>query len=163
MDINGTMLWYYNICLREVWLMSHNIVPDQQNDDIDYGRFLHENAYKRSKKEILFGNVKFDIIEEKDGKLTIGEVKKTSRSKEAAKWQLMFYLQVLKNAGIHADGVLMYPEEKKREEVVLTEENEQKLEEMKNQILITAQSTSPPPPLKCRFCGKCAYREYCFA
>lgn len=50
MDVNGTLFWYYNICKREVWLMTHQIVPDQQNDNISFGRFLHETTYQRNKK-----------------------------------------------------------------------------------------------------------------
>jgi len=76
MQVNGTLIWYYNICKREVWLMSRNIVPDQQDDNIDFGRFLHEETYKRNKKEILFGNVKFDVILNTKDKLVIGETKK---------------------------------------------------------------------------------------
>ena len=94
MDVNGTLFWYYNICKREVWLMTHQIVPDQQNDNISFGRFLHETTYQRNKKEILFGNVKFDVILEKGDHLVIGETKKSSRYSEASKWQLMYYLQV---------------------------------------------------------------------
>ena len=66
MDVNGTLFWYYNICKREVWLMTRQIVPDQQDDNISFGRFLHETTYQRNKKEILFGNVKFDVILEKE-------------------------------------------------------------------------------------------------
>ena len=42
MVVNGTLIWYYNICRREVWLMCRNIVPDQSDENIDYGRFMHE-------------------------------------------------------------------------------------------------------------------------
>jgi CRISPR-associated exonuclease Cas4 len=69
MEVNGTLVWYYNICKREVWLMSHHIVPDQQNDNIDFGKYLHEQTNKRKQKEILFGNVKFDVLIEKGDKL----------------------------------------------------------------------------------------------
>ena len=55
-EITGTLIWFYKICGREVWLMAHSIIPDQQDDNIDIGRFLHENTYQRNKKEIVFGN-----------------------------------------------------------------------------------------------------------
>ena len=57
MEVNGTLMWYYMICKREVWLMSRNIVPDQKDTNIDIGRFIHETSYTRNKKEIEFGNV----------------------------------------------------------------------------------------------------------
>lgn len=92
MEVNGTLIWYLNICKREVWLMSHYIVPDQQNENLDLGRFLHEQTYKRNGKEIAFGNIRFDVLLETKDKLVIGETKKTSSFSEASKWQLMYYL-----------------------------------------------------------------------
>lgn len=130
MDVNGTLIWYYNICKREVWLMSHYIVPDQQNSNIDFGRFLHEHTYQRKQKEIVFGNVKFDVLLQKGDELVIGETKKSSRYSEASKWQLMFYLQILKKAGIQASDMLLYPQEKKREKIVLDDKSEELLNQM---------------------------------
>ncbi|WP_368491081.1 Dna2/Cas4 domain-containing protein [Clostridium sp. BJN0013] len=47
MDINGVFLWYYNICKRELWFMSRKIVPDQQDENVDIGRFIYKNTYKK--------------------------------------------------------------------------------------------------------------------
>lgn len=163
MDVNGTLIWYYNICKREVWLMSHNIVPDQQNENIDLGRFLHEQSYKRNSKEIVFGNVRFDVLLDKNDKLVIGETKKTSSFSEASKWQLLFYLKVLKKAGICASGVLLYPKEKKREEVELTEEAERQLEKMEQEIIKIVKEPVALRPVTCKYCKKCAYEEYCWS
>lgn len=163
MDVNGTLVWYYCICKREVWLMSHHIVPDQQNEAIDLGRFLHEESYKRNTKEIVFGHVRFDVLLEAKDKLVIGETKKTSSFSEASKWQLMFYLQVLKKAGILASGMLLYPKEKKREEVILTEEAESQLEKMEKEIIKIANESQALPPIQCKYCKKCAYEEYCWS
>lgn len=163
MDVNGTLIWYYCICKREVWLMSHNIVPDQQNEAIDLGRFLHEQSYKRNSKEIVFGNVRFDVLLETKDELVIGETKKTSSFSEASKWQLMFYLKVLKKAGILASGELLYPKEKKREEVQLTEEAELQLEQMEREIVKIMNEPQAPRPTQCKYCKKCAYEEYCWS
>ena len=163
MDVNGTLVWYYHICKREVWLMSHNIVPDQQNDAIDLGRFLHEQSYKRNLKEIVFGNVRFDVLVESKDKLVIGETKKTSSFSEASKWQLLFYLKVLKKAGIFASGVLLYPKEKKREEIELTEELEKQLEEVELDIVRIMNEPKALRPVVCKYCKKCAYEEYCWS
>lgn len=118
--VNGTLIWYYYICKREVWLMGHNIIPDQENENIELGRFIHENTYKRSKKEIVFGSVKFDILEEKDGQLVIGEIKKSSKYKKSAVMQLAYYLMELEKANINAVGEIRYPKEKKKELIKLT-------------------------------------------
>lgn len=163
MDINGTLIWYYFMCKREVWLMSRNIIPDQKDDNIDIGRFIHEQSYKRNDKEISFGNVKFDVIFKNKDKLVIGETKKSSKYEEASKWQLLFYLSVLKEAGIYAEGVLLYPSEKKRKEIILNEENLNKLNEIKNKINALIENDTPKPPKKIPLCKNCGYREYCFA
>ncbi|PRR82601.1 CRISPR-associated protein Cas4 [Clostridium luticellarii] len=161
--VNGTMLWYYNVCKREVWLMSRGIVPDQQDENIDIGRFIHERTYKRNSKEISFGNVKFDVLFRSKNQITIGETKKTSKYVEASKWQLMYYLNQLKEAGIKAKGVLLYPEEKKRTEVNLTEESRERLQKMCLDIEKICALEHPPSAEKIRFCRNCAYREYCYS
>lgn len=163
MDVNGTLVWYYNICKRQVWLMSRYIVPDQNDENIDLGRFIHEQAYIRNEKEISFGNVKFDVLFRKGKEITIGETKKTSRYEEASKWQLMYYLKVLRECGINAKGLLLYPEEKKRVEVLLDEESEAALNQMVDSIEGIIGNEIPPEVVKIHFCKNCAYRDYCYA
>lgn len=163
MEVNGTLIWYYNICKREVWLMYHKILPDQHNENVDLGRFIHQNYYTRNKKEISFGNVVFDIIYEKGNELIIGETKKTSRFQEASKWQLLFYLKVLKEASITAKGVLQYPEERKKIEVELDEDKEVELNKMIIAIEEIINLPNPPKVNKIAMCINCAYKEYCYA
>ena len=103
------------------------------------------------------------MILEKGDHLVIGETKKSSHYSEASKWQLMYYLQVLKSAGIQASGELLYPQEKKRESVELTEGNETRLEQMRQDIIWIAEKETPPKPIQCKYCKKCGYEEYCWA
>lgn len=163
MEVNGTLMWYYTICKREVWLMSRNIVPDQKDTNIDIGRFIHETAYNRNKKEIEFGNVKFDVLIHNKDELVIGETKKTSKYQEASQMQLLYYLRELNKAGINAKGVLLYPEEKKRVEVELTEDKIRALEYAENEIIKIMNRKFPPPVIKNKYCRSCGYREYCYA
>jgi CRISPR-associated exonuclease Cas4 len=163
MDVTGTHIWYYFICKREVWLMIHNIAPDQEDENVDLGRFINEHTYQRNKQEILIGNIKVDRIRREDGQLVIGEVKKSSRYIESARYQLLFYLQTLKKMGIQAQGELLFPEEKKKETVILTESAEQELSAAEEDIRKIARLPVPPPPTKIGFCRSCAYREYCWA
>ena len=162
-EVNGTLIWYYNICKREVWLMSRNIVPDQHNENIDLGKFLHENSFSRKKKEISFGSVKFDVILDTKDKLVIGETKKSSKYEAASKWQMMFYLKTLKDAGINAEGVMLYPEEKRRDEVLLDDSSIQALNDMILDIDSIIEKEEPPKVEKCKYCKNCGYLEYCYA
>ncbi len=163
MKVNGTLVWYYAICKREVWLMSRNITPDQKDTNIEIGRFLHETYYNRTKKEIEFGNVKFDVLLNTKDELIIGETKKSSKFQEASTMQLLYYIRELKRAGINAKGVLLYPEERKRLEVELTEEKSMLLEKAENEIERIINDTTPPPVVKNKYCKSCGYREYCYA
>ncbi|MCF6464457.1 CRISPR-associated protein Cas4 [Clostridium sp. Cult2] len=163
LTINGTLVWYYFICKREVWLMAHNIIPDQDDPNIDLGRFIHENSYSREKKELSLGNVKLDILNKREGRLLIGEVKKSSKYLESAKMQLSYYLLELKRHGLEGTGILMFPKERKRIEIKLDDELIEKLEEIERDILRICYEPFPQKPKKINFCNKCGYREFCWA
>lgn len=161
--ITGTYVWYYCICKREVWLLSRGITADQENEYMDIGRFLHENAYSRDKKEIDFYGMKLDIVKNEKGQVVIGEIKKSSRYFESAKMQLLHYLNELAGHGINAEGVLLIPEEKKRYTVVLNEEEKDKLNKVLCGIKQTVNSEIPPKPEKTHYCKNCAYNELCWS
>lgn len=42
LNVTGTLVWYYYICPREVWLMARQLTPDEDNPNIDLGRFIGE-------------------------------------------------------------------------------------------------------------------------
>ncbi|HHY91177.1 MAG TPA: CRISPR-associated protein Cas4 [Clostridiales bacterium] len=162
-NVTGTLIWYYFICKREVWLMSRQLEPDQDQSNIDLGRFLHEQSYQKDKKEVSLGNIVIDIIKKENGQLVVGEVKKTSKFRESARMQLLYYLKQLKDRGIQATGSLTFPKEKKKEEVILTEEDEKRLEAVVNDILRIIYLEKPPKVEKIPFCKNCAYNELCYA
>ena len=161
--VNGTLIWYYTICKREVWLMTHKIVPNQENSFIEVGRAMHENSFKRKKKEIMIGGVKFDVLENKKGNLIVGEIKKTSTFTESAALQLKYYLLTLKRMGIESTGELLFPSERKKKTIELTKEDISTLENIEKEILLLAEAESPLPPIWQKYCTHCAYNEFCWA
>jgi CRISPR-associated exonuclease Cas4 len=163
MDVNGTHIWYYFICKREVWLITHQIAADQEDDNLEIGRFISETSYQRQKKELLIGNIKVDRIRREGGTLVVGEVKKSSTYEKSAYYQLLYYLDTLRKMGIEAKGELLFPKEKKVTKVEWTEEGKRVLEEAIADIRRIARLPVPPEPKKIGFCRSCAYREYCFA
>lgn len=163
MEVTGTLIWYYYICKREVWLMFHQIAPDEHDTNIEIGRFLHENTYKRNKKEIQFGHVKFDVFMRDGDKVIIGETKKSSKFQTASKYQLLYYLSLLENMGINAQGMLLYPEEKKRVDVVLDDQSRGELKNTISEIQKIIAQEQAPPVEKNKLCRNCGYREYCYA
>lgn len=162
-DITGTLIWYYYICCREVWLMSRQIVADQQDENMEWGRYLHENTYAREKKEISWDSIKMDSLSKKRGELVVAEVKKTSSYLKSAKMQVFFYLYNLKLAGVDAVGELRFPEEKRKEVLELDETAEAEIKEAIQNIKSIIAQEMPPEATKINFCRKCAYREFCWA
>ena len=162
-NISGTYIWYYCICKREVWLLAHGMEADQQNDAMRIGNMIHENAYERSKKELEFGDSKFDVVKRENGRLVVGEVKKSSKFLESARMQLLFYLLQLEESGVEAEGELLFPEEKKKETVLLNSESRMQLRTMIEDIRAIAMLDTPPLPEKKNYCKKCAYAEFCWA
>lgn len=161
--ITPTLIWYYHICPREVWLMSRNLVPEQHNDNIEIGRFLHEHSYQRNKKEIQIGSAKFDMITKKDGMLVLGEIKKSSKYEEASKMQLAYYLYLLEQRGVLAHGELRIPTEKKIVPVALDDALKQKIRDTEAAIQLIIQKEKPPAVVKIGFCKNCAYKEFCYS
>ncbi len=161
--INATLIDCYYICKRELWLMSRNIVADQDNPFIELGRFINESTYQRDRKQIHLENVVIDLTRLDGEKIIVGEVKKSSRAIEAARMQLYYYLYVLRDYGIEAEGELLFPKEKRKEKVALTDEVVKELEEAIQDIKRIATEELPPKAVKIPYCTNCGYREFCWS
>jgi len=162
--VTGTLIWYYFVCTREVWLMTNQVNPDEDDANMDLGRFIHETSYLRqSQKEIIIGHVKLDILRFDQGVPVIGEVKKSSKHLRSARMQLGYYMLELKRRGLQAKGELRVPKEKKVEEVQLSSQLESDLLEAEDSIRQLAVTMVPPPAVKISLCKSCAYQELCWA
>ncbi|MDI3535043.1 MAG: CRISPR-associated exonuclease Cas4 [Thermosediminibacterales bacterium] len=163
MSITGALVQSYNICKRQAWLMAHQIIPDQEHPFIEIGRLIDEESYGRDKKKVNFENIVLDLIRSNDEDLLVGEVKKSSRAEESARMQLAFYLYKLKQSGINARGILLFPEERKRVMLELTPELENRVEEVIKEIEKLILKEMPPPFKKIRYCKNCGYKEFCWS
>lgn len=161
-NINGTMINYYSICHRSLWYIIHGLEAAQDHPFLEIGRFITQEAYARSKKEVVFENLKIDLVKKENNDVVVAEIKKSSKAKKSAQLQLAYYLYRLKEIGITARGELLYPEEKKREKVVLSKE----LENMLHTIILEIEKISnlekPPELRKIPYCRNCAYRDFCW-
>ncbi len=159
--VNGTLMWYYYICKREVWLIGHGIEADQANEFLLLGRHIQELFYKREKKEFLIDNtIAIDILPQKK---VVGEIKKSSRYEKAAKMQLAFYLWYMKQKGVELEGELRIPQERKKQKVHLTPQLEREIEEAIADIQKVLSLPKPPPPVKIPYCKHCAYKDLCWS
>ncbi|GAQ95515.1 CRISPR-associated exonuclease Cas4 [Thermodesulfovibrio aggregans] len=149
--------------------MSRHLEPYQGNPFIEIGRLISEEAYKRDRKEIMLqtpeqtGGMVIDLIKTEGEDIVVGEIKKSSRFEKSAMMQLAYYLMRLKNLGIHAKGLLLFPKEKKKIEIALTEELENELIEAQNEIKRIIALPIPPQPKMIRYCKKCGYQELCWS
>lgn len=156
----GVQVNYLMVCPRKLWLHSHQIGFEEENDLVLQGKVLHDTSYKKIKdKEILLDDLlKIDIL---DGQY-VGEVKSSRKMEEADKAQLLYYLYVLEQRGIRRKGKIHYPKERKVVEIELTDEKRKEIPKWLAQIEAIKRSTKPPKKVKYKYCSKCAYYSFCW-
>ena len=110
----------------------------------------------------ISSNIKIDKLT----KEYLTEVKKSDADPEAAKWQLLFYLKVLKEKGIARKGKLEFIEKNKKDKktviLELDDEIEKQLYQYEEAIKQLLLKEEVPPVLDKPKCKKCAYYEYCY-
>ena len=159
-EITGVMVQYFKVCKRELWFYINQINMNYDNDDIEIGKLIHENSYKREKKEIRLENLVFDFVKNKN-EIEIYEIKKSSKLTIGGSYQLYFYLWTLKKSNINAKGYLVYPKEKKKKLIELNNEIINELNEITQDIIDIAKQKKPPKPINKPYCKKCTYYELC--
>ncbi|ODV48796.1 CRISPR-associated Cas4 family exonuclease [Methanohalophilus euhalobius] len=160
--ITGVKVAYYHICHTKLWLFSHNINLEQENANVQIGKQLHEDRYKKKRRDVTIGNtMSIDFLETK-GTIRIHEVKKTKKMEKSHEAQLLFYIHYFKKQGIEATGVINYPLLNKTQNITLTPENESTLIQEIEDIKIIVLGKMPNPKRK-KICPKCAYYEFCFS
>lgn len=161
MRIPAYIFQAYMVCPREAWFELHSIHSDQDFELLALGRLVHQESYKRMRKELFIDNLlKVDLFR---GEL-VAEVKKSSRHVEGARMQLAYYLYYLKHQkGLELRGVLLFPKEKRTEVVELTSELEGRVERIMGELERLLTLEKPPPAIRTRYCKSCAFQEMCWA
>lgn len=160
---SGVLVWYYYTCHRQVWLMSREINPHQDDPLLEIGRFLQETSYPKERKSIRLENMQIDLIKRKGRDVVVGEVKKSSRYLQSARMQLIFYLDFLRDYGIYATGELLFPRERKVIPVEMSELDIGELRRAKEGIEEILRLEYPPKAEYISFCCPCAYRGFCWS
>ncbi|SHE97684.1 CRISPR-associated protein Cas4 [Clostridium fallax] len=163
MKITGTLINYYFHCKRQCWLLGNRINLEDNSEDVHIGRVLHEIKTDNKKNtELSIENIKIDKITDE----FLVELKKSDTDIEAAKWQVLLYLKILKEKGINKKGKIIFDEKKKGNNkfilVELTDNNEKELEKIEKDILSLIEGKEIPLADLKRGCKKCAYYEYCY-
>lgn len=127
------------------------------------GKAIHEErAENKNNTEIAIDNIRLDKLT----KEYLTEVKKSDADAEAAKWQLLYYLKVLKTKGVIRKGKLEFAEKNKKDKKIiiieLTDEVEKELDKYIDEIEQLLNQDRIPECINKSTCKKCAYYEYCY-
>ena len=161
--MNGTMINYYFHCKRQCYMFAHRLNLEDNSEIVKIGKAIHEDRAMNSENtEIKIENIALDKINSK----YIIEVKKSDADVEASKWQLLYYLKILKDKGIERKGKLEFVEKNKTDKkiifVELDEDTERKLEKYILEIQKLLEVDELPKVINKASCKKCAYYEYCY-
>lgn len=163
MKVNGTLVNYYIHCKRQCYLHGNRINLEDESEDVKIGKAIHEEKKENEKnREIIIENIKLDKLTTK----YLVETKKSDADIEAAKWQVLYYLKILKSKGIIRKGKLEIIEKNKQNSksiiVELDEQSEQELDEIIGKIRKLIDGDNVPNIINDRKCKKCAYYAYCY-
>lgn len=153
---------YYFHCKRQCYLFGNRLNLEDNSEEVKIGKAIHEERANQNNTELAIENIRLD-------KLTaeyLTEIKKSDADVEASRWQLIYYLKVLKEKGVIRKGKLEFVEKnKKNKKTMIVELNEQLEEELEKNIEkienLLSENTVPPASNK-PGCKKCAYYEYCY-
>ena len=163
MNINGTIINYYFHCKRQCYLHGNRLNMEDNSEQVKIGKAIHEErAENKNNTEIAIDNIRLDKLT----KEYLTEVKKSDADAEAAKWQLLYYLKVLKTKGVIRKGKLEFAEKNKKDKKIiiieLTDEVEKELDKYIDEIEQVLNQDRIPECINKSTCKKCAYYEYCY-
>ncbi|MBN7771882.1 CRISPR-associated protein Cas4 [Clostridium aminobutyricum] len=162
MKVNGTLINYYFHCKRQCWLHGNRVNLEDNSEDVKIGKAIHELKQEQNKEtEISIENIKIDKLSAE----YLTEIKKSDADVNAATWQLLLYLKILKDKGIDRKGKLEFIEKNKSKNIIYVELDDEKIAELDQvvrEIEVLLQQATVPVVSKMPKCKKCAYYEYCF-
>lgn len=161
---SATLLNYYHLCKRKMWLSAHQIQMEHTSTTVSIGKSIGENTYNRRAKkwkELDLGNAKIDYFDPQNN--TVREVKKSPKLEHVHIAQVQYYLYLLQKRGINdCDGIIEYPKQRKTTKVVLTAADIANIEGVIEEINQIIDSNNCPSLIKKSYCKSCSYFDFCF-
>lgn len=162
MNVTGTLINYYFHCKRQCYLAGNRLNFEDNSELVKIGKSLHETKLTGKNTEVAIDQIKVDKI---SGPYLI-EYKKSNSDLNACKWQLYYYLYVLKQKGVVKKGKLICFEKANKEsktvEIELTEDIEEQLVKICEEIACLIHAEKPPIAVYKPMCKNCAYFTYCY-
>jgi CRISPR-associated exonuclease Cas4 len=165
MQLTATLINYYHLCKRKLWLHANEVRMEHTSDTVYEGKHIHETVYPQRAeryKEIQIEGCKIDFYDPFNK--VVHEIKKSDKAEWAHVAQVKYYLYVLERNGIEgATGILEYPKLRKRDEVLLSDEDRSEIQRWEQDIIRIIHSPSCPDLLNKPICKQCSYFEFCYA
>jgi CRISPR-associated exonuclease Cas4 len=158
----GTLVNYFFVCKRKLWLFAHQINFEAESDKVALGKLISETSYSRKSKEIRIDEtISIDWIDFRNK--VIHEVKKSDRLEYAHLWQVKYYLYFLESKGVIGfRAELNYPKHHKREFVELSDADRDELKNVTKEIEQIVSSETSLRKIKIPACKSCSYFEFCW-
>lgn len=179
MTITATLIGYYKVCHRKLWLHANDIRMEHTSDIVYEGKLIGETTYPDRAEKNTQVALSVPLATAQDGKewtgaakidyydaktRTVHETKKSAKMEQAHIAQVQFYLYLLAKSGIEgAKGIIEYPKQRERTQVTLTPADEQAIQQDIVGIQRLLSSSTCPGVINKPVCKQCAYYEYCYA
>jgi len=164
MTTSGTLISYYHLCHRKLWLHANGIRMEHTSHAVAEGKLIDETTYNRRAKkwkELDLQNLKIDHYDPATN--TIREVKKSSKLEFAHIAQVKYYIYSLSKRGIpNTKGIIEYPKQKKTTHIELTPEDEQEIQHWESEVERIIHAPTCPELIPKSYCRNCAFRDFCY-
>lgn len=162
--VNATLINYYHICHRKMWLHAHQIRMEHTSEAVAEGKQLHEHAYPQRAeryREIILDGSKIDFYDPVDK--VVHEIKKSDKLEQSHVAQVQFYLYLLGRNGVQgAIGLIEYPKLRQTQPVRLDDEDIPMVEKWVHDIERIVASEQCPDRIAKSKCRSCSYFDFCY-
>lgn len=170
MNTSATLVAYFHLCHRKVWLHARHIRMEHTSETVAEGKWIGETTYQqRAKrwKELSLGASKIDHYDPRTN--TVREVKKSPKLEHAHVAQVKYYLYLLEQRGImDAKGIIEYPKQRKKmggatdTALMLTDDDRRTIKAWEAEIERIVNLPQCPALVKKPYCKMCSFYDFCF-
>ncbi len=175
MHLTATLINYYLLCHRKMWLHAHAIRMEHTSDIVYEGKLIGETTYPQRAERYTEVEIsvepdvpdgiglsaKIDFYDPYNG--VVHEVKKSAAKEQAHIAQVQFYMYVLRKNNIKAEyGIIEYPKLRQTERVELDKDGETLLKSWIEDAKNIIEGEKCPPLLVKSKCKSCSYFDFCW-
>lgn len=164
MTTSATLISYYHLCHRKLWLHANDLRMEHVSDTVAEGKLLEQTSFRQRPKkwkEISLGHSKIDHFDPRQR--LVREIKKSPKLEHAHVAQVQYYLYALEQRGVaNAKGIIEYPKQRKTTKVELTPEIRKDIQQWEKEIQRIVKQKKCPEIVKKSYCKTCAFYDFCY-